>query len=348
MDSQTLDPVRTGRSLVVFTTERSRRHQQLAIEAAPENLQIVMLRNPDRATLVAHLTDARFLLSERAGVIDADLIQSVPRLEMIVRIGTTTFDIELQAAKSAGVTVCYWPIGGAIRVAEHLMLQMLALGKRLRKAESVALEAGSWGESRRTDENTFAFNWSDMNGTTGLWRQTIGIMGFGEIGAELARRLQGWGCSLLYNRRRRLPESTEIDLALKYVDTDTLFRESDYVVNLLPYSANTDLMIGADMIAMMKAGALFVSCGSGSVVDENALGRAVESGRLGGVALDTFEWEPVRPTNPLIALAKAGCNVVLTPHIAGGSRTAALEERRGYYTSITDHLAGREPQFRLV
>ena len=310
MNSQTPDPASAGRSLVVFTTERSPRHQQLAIEAAPENLQIAMLRNPDRATLVAHLADARFLLSERAGLIDADLIQSVPRLEMIVRIGSVTFDIDLEAAKSAGVVVCYWPIDGAIRVAEHLMLQMLALGKRLRRAESVALEAGSWGESRRTDENTFAFNWSNMNGTTGLRRQTVGIIGFGEIGAELARRLQGWGCSLLYNKRRRLPESTETALALTYVNTDTLFLESDYVVNLLPYSTQTDMMIGASLIATMKAGAFFVSCGSGATVNEAALGHAVESAKLGGVALDTYEWEPIRPTNALIALAKTASAIV--------------------------------------
>ena len=348
MDSQTPDPVGAGRSLVVFTTERSGRHQQLAIEAAPENLQIAMLRNPDRATLSGHLAGARFLLSERAGVIDADLIRSAPRLEMIVRIGSVTFDIDLEAARSAGVIVCYWPIGGVIRVAEHLMLQMLVLGKRLRRAESVLLEAGSWGASRRTDENTFAFNWSEMNGSKGLWRQTIGVIGFGEIGAELARRLQGWGCSLLYNKRRRLPESTEIDLALKFVDTDTLFRESDYVVNLLPYSNHTDMMIGAGLIATMKAGAFFVSCGSGAIVDETALAHAVESRKLGGVALDTFEWEPIRPTNALIALAKAEFNVVLTPHVAGGDKTVAREERMGYYTSITEHLAGRPLQFRLV
>ncbi len=348
MESQTPDPVGAGRSLVVFTTERSARHQQLAIEAAPENLQITMLRNPDRATLAGCLANARFLISERAGVIDADLTRSAPLLEMIVRIGSVTFDIDLEAAKSAGVIVCSWPIDGAIRVAEHLIMQMLALGKQLRRAESVSLEAGSWGESRRTDENTFAFNWSEMNDSMGLWHQTVGIIGFGEIGTELARRLHGWGCSLLYNKRRRLPESTEIDLAIEYVDIDTLFRKSDYVVNLLPYSTETDMMIGSGLIATMKAGAFFVSCGSGAIVDESALAHAVESGKLGGVALDTYEWEPIKPDHALIAPAKAGFNVVLTPHVAGGDKTAAREERKGYYSSITDHLAGRPLQFRLV
>jgi len=225
---------------------------------------------------------------------------------------------------------------------------MLALGRRLRRAESSLLDGDSPGESRRTNENTFAFNWSGLDGTKGLWRQTIGVIGFGEIGAELARRLHGWGCSLLYNRRRRLPESTEIGLALTYVNTDTLFRESDYVVNLLPYSSQTDMMIGADLIAMMKPGAFFVSCGSGATVDEHALAHELEAGKLGGVALDTYEWEPIRPDNALLALAKGGFNVVLTPHIAGGDKATAREEQKGYYWNIRNHLAGRPLQFRLV
>ncbi len=86
----------------------------------------------------------------------------------------------------------------------------------------------------------------------------------------------------------------------------------------------------------------------GAIVNERALAYAVESAKLGGVALDTYEWEPIRPTNTLIAPAKAGINVVLTPHVAGGDKTATREERKGYYSSITDHLAGRSLQFRLV
>ncbi len=86
----------------------------------------------------------------------------------------------------------------------------------------------------------------------------------------------------------------------------------------------------------------------GALVDETALAYAVESDKLGGVALEIYEWEPIRPSNTLIAPAKAGFNVVLTPHVAGGDKTAAREERKGYYSSITDHLAGRSLRFRLV
>jgi lactate dehydrogenase-like 2-hydroxyacid dehydrogenase len=173
-------------------------------------------------------------------------------------------------------------------------------------------------------------------------------MGFGEIGAELARRLQGWGCTILYHKRRRLPEAVEAELGLSYVDAPTLFTESDYLANLLPYFPGTDMLIDADFLAKMKDGAALVSCGSGSVIDEAALAAAVQSGKLSGAALDTYEWEPIRPDNPLIPLAKAGYNILLTPHTAAGSTAAAARERLADYTNIVNHINGRPILNRVV
>ncbi len=334
---------------VLFTTERGRRHQQAALDAAPDNLDITMLRQPDKESLLPHLADAEYFISERAGVIDAEMIQVAPKLKLILRLGSLTYDIDTQAAKAAGVVVCYWPVGSVIRVAEHLVMQMLALGKKLRQTEAIALAAGTdWGESKRTDEDTFAYNWSNRQNVEGLWQKTIGIMGFGEIGAELARRLAGWEVTLLYNKRRRLPESLETELGLTYVDIDTLFSQSDYLANLLPYFPGTDLMINASYFAKMKDGACLVSCGSGSVIDESDLAEAIKTGKLGGAALDTFEWEPIKADNPLIALAKAGYNVLLTPHTAAGASPAAANERLKDYTNIVNHITGQPLKYRLV
>jgi len=334
---------------VVFTTERGRRHQQAALAAAPDDLDITILRQPDKKTLLTHLAEAEYLISERAGVIDAGMIQAAPHLKLIVRLGSLTYDIDTRAAKAVGVKVCCWPVGSVIRVAEHIVLQILALSKKLRETEMIALAASpEWGESRRTDEDTFAYNWSNRQNVEGVWQKTIGIMGFGEIGAELARRLQGWGCTATYHKRRRLPQSVETGLGLSYVDVDTLFSKSDYLVNLLPYFFTTDLMLDAGYFAKMKEGACLVSCGSGSVIDESALAGAVKSGKLSGAALDTFEWEPIRADNPLLALAKAGYNVLLTPHIAAGASAAAVSERAGDYTNITRHLKGEPILNRVV
>ena len=333
----------------VFTTERGKRHQQAALDAAPDILDITMLRQPDRATLLASLTDTNYLISERVGVIDAEMIQSAPKLKLILRLGSMTYDIDTEAAKKAGVVVCRWPVGSVIRVAEHLVMQMLALSKKLGETEAIALEASpAWGESKRTDEDTFAYNWSGRDNVEGLWQKTVGIMGFGEIGAELARRLQGWGVSVLYHKRRRLPEVVETELGITYADEDTLVRRSDYLVMLLPYFADTDQLLGESTFVRMKEDACIVSCGSGSVIDETALAQAIESGKLGGAALDTFEWEPIKSDNPLIPLAKQGYNILLTPHIAAGGSSAAAAERRHDYSNILRHIEGNDVLYRVI
>jgi len=339
----------TNRYKVVFTTERGHRHQQAALVAAPEILDITMLRQPDRETLIAHLAETDYLISERSGVLDSATIRAATDLKLILRIGSLTHDIDFEAARAAGVAVCYWPVITVIRVAEHMVMQLLALSKKMRESEAIAL-AGSteWGDSKRTDEDTFAYNWSDRENVDGLWGRTIGIIGLGEIGTELARRLQNWGCALLYHKRRRLPDHVEEELGLTYVDRDILFAQSDYIANLLPYFPDTDKVINADSFASMKDGAGFVSCGSGSVVDEAALAEAIRSGKVGGAALDTFEWEPIRADNPLITLAKAGYNVLLTPHIAAGATAAVHLQRQGDYTNIIYHVNGTPLQYRVA
>jgi phosphoglycerate dehydrogenase-like enzyme len=333
----------------IFITERGLRHQQAALTAAPDSLDITILRQPDKATLIQHLGEAEYLVSERTGEIDAEIIQAAPQLKLILRLGSQTYDIDTLAAKAAGVAVCYWPVGTVIRVAEHMVMQMLALGKKLREIEAVALAASTeWGLSKRTDEDTFAYNWSDRQNLADVWQSTIGIIGFGEIGAELARRLKGWDCTVLYNKRRRLPLEVEQELGLTYVDAETLFTQSDFLANLLPYFKNTNLMINADFLAKMKPGTFLVSCGSGSVIDEAALVEAVKSGKLSGVALDTFEWEPIKADNPLIALAKAGYNVLLTPHVAAGATAAAAQERASDYTNLVNHITSQPLRYRVV
>jgi phosphoglycerate dehydrogenase-like enzyme len=319
--------------------------------AAPPELAVTILRQPDAKLLHEYLADAEFLISERVGVIDAEILRSAPQLKMVERLGSLTDGIDLEAAKSAGVAVCYWPQRGVMLVAEHLIMQMLGLAKRLREVEATAVEAGDWGESRRTDEDTFAYNWSGRAGIGGILGASVGILGFGEIGAELSRRLTGWGCTVRYHRRRRLPRTSEEMLGILYADRDELFQVSDFVVNLLPYFAETDHSIGAAEFSRMQPGAFFVSCGSGSIVDEVALADAVRSGRLGGAALDTYEWEPIRPDNPMRLLALEGPhrNVLLTPHTAAGAAPAGVAvTRRDEYEPILRYLRAEPIPNRLV
>ncbi|MCC6612226.1 MAG: hypothetical protein IT320_02050 [Anaerolineae bacterium] len=335
----------------IYTTERAAVHQERALAAAPPDLDITMLRQPDADTLRAALVDAEYLISERVGVIDANLLAAAPRLKLILRLGSLEYDIDLEAARAAGVIVCRWPDVGVIRVAEHVVMLMLALARRLNDAQAATLAADpTWRESRRTDENTFAYNWSGRQSIGQLYGRTVSILGFGEIGAELARRLSGWGVTILYHKRRRLPLAVEAELGLNYSEQDALLAQSDYLVNLLPYAPETKLSLNAQTFARLKPGAAIVSCGSGGVIDEAALADALRAGQLAGAALDTYDWEPPHPDNPLIVLAQAHANVILTPHVAAGTLTpqAAAEERRAVYTNIVRHRNGQPLLYRLA
>lgn len=335
----------------VFITDRGERHQQVALSAAPDMLEITMLRRPSREELLAHLADAEFLISERSGIIDRELIQAAPRLRLIQRLGSMAYDIDLDAAREAGVAVCTWPVRTVILVAEHMVMQMLALAKHLNEVQAIALEAGDWGQpSQRTDEDTFAYNWSGRTDIGGIYGQTVGILGMGEIGAELARRLGGFAPErVLYYKRRRLPPAAEQDLGLTYVSRQELVASSDFLCNLLPYFPETEHSLDVATFAAMKPGAFLVSCGSGSVIDEAALAQAIRSGHLGGAALDTYEWEPIRPDNPLLPLARdPAMNVLLTPHTGAGTVTSASAARRGDYSNIRRLLAGEPLLHRLA
>lgn len=333
---------------VLFVTDRGLRHQQSALDAAPPELDVTMMRRPSRAALLARLPEAEFLISERSGTVDAEMIAAGRQLRLIQRLGSLHYDIDVAAARATGVPVAIWPLRVAVMVAEHMMLQILALTKRLGEVAAVANAAEAWGRpSLRTDEDTFAYNWSNRGGIGSLQGQTVGILGFGEIGAELARRLRGFDpARALYHKRSRLPEAAERDLGITYVTREAVVAESDTLCVLLPYFPETDTLLDAALLATMRPGACLVSCGSGSVIDEAALAAAVRGGRLAGAALDTYEYEPLRPDNPLLPLARdPEANVLLTPHTAaGGTRPVSdVPPRREQYTNLVRVLAGRAP-----
>ncbi len=329
---------------VLFVTHRGERHQQEVLVGAPPELTVTMRRSPSRAELLGLLPQFEILITERTGEIDAELIRAGRNLRLIQRLGSQTYDIDLEAARAAGVPVCYQPVRTCIMVAEHMVLQMLATAKRLREMMAIAEAAENGGRTPAPcDEDYYAFNWTNVEGLQALWRSTVGILGMGEIGMEVARRLQGWSCTVLYNKRHPLPPRAERELNVHYADRETLLAQSDFVCMLVPYFPDTAQSLDADFFARMKPGACFVSCGGSGVVVEAALAEAVRSGHLAGAAVDTYSWEPIRPDNPLLSLARGSrANVVLTPHVAAGPGTerAIVEERASDYANLMRLLRG--------
>lgn len=338
---------------VLFITHRGERHQNEALNAAPAELNITILRSPAKEEILFHLPGKDFLISERSGIIDEDMIQAGKDLKLIQRLGSLTYDIDLNAAKAANVPVSFLPVKSCILVAEHMLMQILSLSKRLPEMMEITQSANDFGQPpKRCDEDYFAYNWANVKDIKGLWGSTVGILGFGEIGAETARRLRGYGCTILYNKRSPLPALAEEELNIQFATKEDLLKSSDTVCMLLPYFPETAQSLDADFFSAMKPSSIFVSCGGSGVVDEQALADALRSGHLYGAALDTFTKEPISPKNPLLALAKdPKQNVILTPHTAAGTphTNAELNETRsGDYVNLIRVINGEKISGQII
>jgi phosphoglycerate dehydrogenase-like enzyme len=336
----------------LFLTNRSELHQGVALEAAPPELDVVMRRGASKGEIIALIPEMDFLISERTGVIDSDIVAAAAgrKLKLIQRLGSQTWDIDLRAAKAANIPVCYLPVRTCVFVAEHLLLEMLGLAKRIRELVDITDNAGDWGlPPKRCNENYFAFNWSGRKKLDAIYQSTVGILGFGEIGTELARRLKGFGCKVLYSKRRPLPADVEAELELTHATREELARQSDFVACLLPNLPENNQTIGRDFFSLMKPGAYFAHCGAPGVVIEDHLIRALNDGHLGGGAIDCFTYEPLRPDDPLVPIARDPTrNLILTPHVAAGAVAVSREERIPDYANVLRVLNGEKLSHRLT
>lgn len=335
---------------VLFLTHRASIHQKAALEAAPTELDVIIRRSPTKEEIIRLLPEMEFLITERTGIIDADMIAAGRNLRLIQRLGSRTYDIDLEAARLAGIPVCFRPVYTAVTVAEHMFMQMLSLAKRAREMMHVSAEAGDWGvPSIECDEDHFVINWSGRDGIRNIYRRTVGIVGFGEIGTELARRLQNFDCTVLYYKRSQLPPEAETQLKINYAPLDELLYLSDYVCSLLPFSENTKKSINGEFIARMKPGACLVHCGASGILDEEAVANALDTGSLYGLATDAYTWEPIRSDNPLLPLARQpDSNILLTPHTAVGDIKPHANWRQEEYENLLNLLYSRPLLNRLV
>jgi len=324
---------------VLFLTDRGEWHQSQARQAAPAELDVTILRRPSDEVLAHWLPNAEFIISERSEAVTADMIAAAPVLRGIVRLGSLTIGIDLAAAHAARVSVSLQPIAGTIYVAEHLLMMTLAVLKRLGRSLWQANSADHGLPARRTDEDTFAFNWLGLSDIDGLYGKTVAIVGMGEIGVELARRLQPFRLNaLLYYKRAQYPAAVERTLGLTYADLDTCLARANVLISLLPYTQDTDLILNAQALARLPRGTVLIHAGSGSVIDEQALIDALRSNQLAGAALDTYEYEPLQPDSPLVAFARdPQHNLLLTPHTAAAS---VNEPRANDYAEILRSLHG--------
>ena len=168
----------------------------------------------------------------------------------------------------------------------------------------------------------WAYNWPACTGVGGLAGRVIGLVGLGQIGAMVAEYLRPFGATILYTRRTR-DRVAEKRLGISYATLDELVSRSDLLSLHVPENAETRNLINADLLARAKPGLFIVNTARGSLIDEDALVAGLASGKIAGAALDVFATEPLRDDHPL----RRAKNVILTPHVAAGSRDEAWLDR---------------------
>lgn len=331
----------------LFITRRQLVHQKAALAAAPPELEITMLHNPPKEEILSLIGSMEFLIVEREGKVDADMFAAGRNLRLVQWLGSQIWNVDLAAAKSAGVPVCYMPVSGCVQVAEHVIMQTLTIMRHTRELmKIIQVQGENDPQPVLTDEDTFRYNWKGYRKNDGLWKRKFGILGFGEIGCEVARRLKGFECQVFYFKRTRLPGDVEADLAVNYASEDSLNRECDVVCSLLPFYPATNQCLGDEFFSRMKPNAYFVSSGGSGTINEDALAWAVRSGHLAGAAVDNYTWEPPLPSNPLIELAgNPEYNLVLTPHVAAGTEPIS---RSTDFTNIQRVLSGRSLLYQIA
>ena len=279
-----------------------------------------------------NLADAEAIVTEGLTIGAAELA-SAPRLKVVHKYGALTRNIDVAACAARGVTVLTVRRRANISCAEHAFALMLALARRLDDLNGLIsidqLPADKRPYRPFDRRHTPGANWGRFAGLRPLHESTLGIVGLGEIGREIAIRAHAFGMTIVYFQRTRLGAAEEKSFNVAYRPLDELLATSDWIVPQLPLDASTTSLINRDRLALMKPGACLVNVSRAELIDRDALIEALRAGRLGGFALDPLYEEPGRIDDELLAFD----NVILTPHMAGSPRLNGLQD-------IEDVIAG--------
>lgn len=265
----------------------------------PEGFVITVARSRDEADQLAAIEEADYAVSGDVPITET-MLRHAKRLKAIHKWGVGVDNFALATASELGIPVMRTTGSNALPVAESAVASMLVLLRGMVKGHTALKQEGRWIKGELSQQNTT------------LSTKTVGLIGVGAIGANVARLLQSFRCRLLYAMPRRLDPALEAELGLEKVELDTLLAQADVVSLHCPLTPDTRGLIGRRELSAMKPSAVLVNTARGGIVDEDALAEALEQGTIRGAAVDVFAVEPVRADNPLLALD----TVVVTPHCA--------------------------------
>jgi len=287
-------------SKIVFSPKFPPAMLDLARALVPAGFEMTVV-DAGTPEFTAALPDAEYYVGFPRAELNTEFFRQAPRLKLIQLISAGYDRLDVEAARRAGVPIANNGGSNSVAVAEHTLMLMLAVYRKL--------------------------SWHHANVITGKWRvgdfashrlyelegKTLGIVGLGTIGKKVARRAAAFGMRILYYDIARLTEETEDALGVRFVLFPELLRTSDVVSLHVPLNAATRNLISTRELGMMQPHAVLINTCRGPVVDEQALHVALTSGRIAAAGLDVMVEEPPLANHPLFALE----NVTFTPHMAG-------------------------------
>jgi D-3-phosphoglycerate dehydrogenase len=255
--------------------------------------------------LVQEIAPYHVVVVRSATKITQAVVAAGRNLKAAIRGGVGLDNIDAAACAALGVAVLSTPEAATVSVAEHALALMFAVARRIARADQL-LRRGKWEKQTLVGDE--------------IAGKTLGLVGIGRIGAEVALRARALGMRVLATRRDM---NRAAPLGVELRGLDELLELSDFVSIHVPGGPATKDLLDSPQFARMKQGAFLINCSRGGIVNEAALAKALQSGRIAGAAVDVFDEEPPKPDHPLFGLE----NVVLTPHL--GAMTREAQERVG-------------------
>jgi D-3-phosphoglycerate dehydrogenase len=301
----------------------------VGVERLAREADVIHLPDRPGETIDQHLPDVDGVVV-RTARLTAERIGRARRLRVIGKHGVGVDNVDVAAATARGIAIVSTPGANAEAVAEHALTLMLVLARRIPVTERM-LRAGQFDAARA---QLLAV---DLHG------KTLGLIGLGNIGARLAAMCRAALAMrvLAFDPYVRPERGTELGVEL-VSDLAPLLRESDVISLHVPLTLETRGIVGTAELGQVKPTAILINCARGGLVDEEALAAALTAGRLAGAGLDVFAEEPPRPDH---ALFRLDANVVLTPHVAGGSVEALRRMAETVAEDVLRVLRGESPLF---
>ena len=282
-------------------------------------------RKPEKEQIEA-VSDADFIMVYRAELSD-NVLQAAPKARMVQLLSAGYDTMNLKLMRELEIPCANNGGANSWAVADHAVLLMLSLYKRLVQSD-MATRGGRWNEPI---DGTNTFEMAD---------KLVGVLGIGNIGRRVARRVQGFDARVQYYDKYGLPPKRERELDVRGVTIEELFSTSDIVTCHTPLTPETHRIVSAEMLALMKPTAILINTSRGPVVHEAALIDALRHKKIAGAGLDVFEKEPVDPDNPLLGMD----NVVITPHSAGTTWNTWFRRAEFAYRNMKGVWEGQPPQ----